>query len=130
MANTKRYTINTKISEKEYAELSLMAERENISIGALLKLFVGAIVNGDIMVEKGELKTCPTTDEHCVSEVSEDEFQENLRYKSLRFDRLIAAFEKRGYPDEEIRRSVETIIQTVLDAPKYNPRRSRYDESC
>lgn len=130
MAGKNYVTASVRVSEKEFSELTLITNRENISISAILRLCIQGLINGDVTIEKGELKTHVDTHGYAVSEISEEEFQENLRYKELKLDRLIAAFEKRGYPDEAIGRSVETMIQTVLDSPKYNPRRSRYDEGC
>lgn len=130
MPGKKYVTVSARITEKEYSELQLIAERENISISAILKLCISTIISGELQLEKGELKMHVDTHNHADYEVSEEEFRENLRYKELRFDRLLAAFEKRNHPDESIRRSVETMIQTVLDSPNYNPRRSRFDEGC
>ena len=125
----KRVTINTKITEEESIVLNKLAERENISITAIVRLLVNALLNGDVELEKGEIKTCPTTDEQWVSEVSEEEFRENLRYKELRLDRLVYAFERKRYTDQAIRQSIENIIMQINDNGNYNPRRS-YDNDC
>lgn len=127
MATQKRITVNTKISEEESERLNSLAERENISVSALIKLFVRALIDGEITIEKGELKTCPTHDEYCVSGISEEDFQENLRYKELRFDRLLAAFEKRKHPDNIIRQEVEQMIISLLESPDYTSKKGGND---
>lgn len=96
MSVSKRITVNTKLSEKEAAELTIIANRENISVSALLKLCVSALINGELEVEKGELKSCPTTDEYCVSDhFYSDDFGRKVEKK---FDRL----REREYPEEVI----------------------------
>ena len=125
----KRYTISTKINERENVELNALAERTNLSVSAILKLFTDALLSGVIEIEKGELKICTPPHEHCISEISNEDFEENLRYKELRFDKLISAFEKRKYPDNVIRQSIEQIIGQVLENGNFNPRRS-YDSDC
>lgn len=125
----KRYTVSTKINERENLELNKLAERENISITAIMKLFVDALLNGDIELEKGELKICTPAHEDCVSAISNEDFEENLRYKELRFDRLLSTFEKKNYPDMAIRSAVESIIGQLLDGGNYNARRN-YDSDC
>jgi hypothetical protein len=129
LGTKKRVTINTKITEEESEKLRRVLERENISSTAVLRLLIDGLLNGEIELEKGEIKSCPTHDEYCVSEISEEEFKENLRYKELKLDRLVKAFERNGYPDQAIRQSIEQIICQVMDNGKYNPRR-RYDSDC
>lgn len=125
----KRYTISTKINERENLELNKLADRENISVSAIIKLFTDALLNGDIELEKGELKICTPPHEYNVSAISEEEFQENLRYKELKLDRLVSAFERKKYPDQAIRQCVEQIVGQILDGGNFNPRRS-YDTDC
>ena len=116
--------ISARVKDETALKFTQIAENRGITVSKLLDE-IAEKIEEETLFEKGV-----THDGYAVSEISEEEFQENLRYKKLRFDRLIAAFEKRGYPDEAIRKAVETMIQTVLDSPKYNPRRTRYDESC
>lgn len=123
----KRYTISTKISEGENEALMKLAERDNISISGILKLCSDALIRGEIKLKNGELKMCTPPHEDCVSD---DDHEADIRYKELRFDRLLSAFERKGYPDEAIRRSVDQIISSVLDGPKYSARRSGNDWGC
>ena len=130
MAKAKRVTVNAKITEEESEKLVRLAERENISITALIRLLVDALINGDIELEKGEVKSCPTTDEMGVSAISNEDFEENLRYKELRFDKLVSAFEENNYPDWFIRQQIEIMISQVRDGGKFNPRRSGSEYGC
>lgn len=130
MAKAKRVTVNAKITEEESEKLVRLAERENISITALIRLLVDALINGDIELEKGEVKSCPTHDEMGLSEVSEDDFLENLRYKELKLDKLVSAFEDNSYPDSFVRQQIEMLISQIRDSGKFNPRRSGSDYGC
>ena len=129
ISKAKRVTINTKITEEESAKLHRLADRGNLSVNAVLRLCVDGLLNGDIEIDRGEIKSCPTHDKQWVSAISEEEFQENLRYKELKVDRLVGAFEKRGYPDRAIRQSIEQIVRAIVDSGNYNPRRG-YDSEC
>lgn len=126
----KRYTVSTKLNERENIELTKLAERENISITAIMKLFVDALLNGDIELEKGELKICTPPHEDCISEVSEDDFMENLRYKELKLDRLVSVFEEYNYPDYIVRQQIEQMISMIRDTGKFNSRKSSSDCGC
>lgn len=130
MGIIKRVTVNTKITEEESAKLNRLAERENISITALMRLLVSALLNGDISLEKGEVKSCPTPDEMGVSALSNEDFEENLRYKELRLDKLVRAFEENSYPDHVIRQQIEMMVGQIRENGKFNQRRSSSDWGC
>jgi len=130
MGKAKRVTVNAKITEEESEKLNRLAERENISITALIRLLVNSLINGDIEIEKGEIKTCPTPDEMGICEVSEENFMENLRYKELKLDRLASVFEEYGYPDSIVRQQIEQMIMMIKDNGRYNSRRSNNDCGC
>lgn len=125
----KRVTINTKITEEENDKLNRLVSAENISVTALLRLLITELIDGDIKLEKGEIKSCPTPDEMGLSEISNEDFEENLRYKELRLDRLVRAFEENGYPENVIRQQIESLIIQVKDGGKYNRRRG-WDSDC
>lgn len=127
MPSKDKKVVGVKIRENDYEFIDNYANMHNISISAMLGLCVSAFVNGDLEVDKGELKMNipePETD------ISDEDFRENMRYKELRFDKLLSAFERKKYPDEAIRNSVEQIIGSVLDGPDYSSRRSNYDWGC
>ena len=127
MSVSKRVTVNAKITKEESERLNRLAERENISVTALIRLLVNGLLDGEIELEKGEIKSCPTTDG---MGVSEDDFMENLRYKELKFDKLAATFEEYGYPDYLVRQNIEMTISTIKDNGRYNPKRSSSDCGC
>lgn len=127
MSVSKRVTVNAKITEEESIRLNKLAERENISVTALIRLLVNGLLDGEIELEKGEIKSCPTTDG---MGVSEDDFMENLRYKELKFDKLAATFKEYGYPDYLVRQNIEMTISTIKDNGRYNPTRSSSDYGC
>lgn len=130
MGTKKRVTVNAKITEEESTKLNVLAERENISVTALIRLLVDALLTGEINLEKGEIKSCPTTDEMGVSEVSEDDFMENLRFKELKLDKLASVFSEYGYPDYIVRQHVEQMISMIKDNGKFNPKRSSSEYGC
>lgn len=118
-------TIGVKLSEEEVERLETYGKVNNMSNSAMLRLCVNGLLSKEIEIEKGELKAV-----NPVSQFSEEDLAENVRYKELRFDRLLSAFERQGYPDNVIRQSVEQMITTVQDMPKYNGKRARFDEGC
>ena len=130
MGTKKRITVNAKITEEESVKLNTLAERENISVTALIRLLVDALLIGEIELEKGEIKSCPTHDEMGVSAISEDDFMENLRYKELKLDKLASVFEEYNYPDYIVRQQIEQMISMIKDNGKFNPRRSNSDCGC
>lgn len=130
MPSKNKVSVTARISEDEMRQLETVASRANISISAAMKLYVNALINQDIEIEKGELKTGVNPIGYAVYNESEDEFKENLRYKELKFDRLLRAFEKNEYPDFYVRQSVDQIIGQINENGKFNPRRSGTDWGC
>lgn len=127
MSVSKRVTVNAKITEEESERLNKLAERENISVTALIRLLVNGLLDGEIKLVKGEIKSCPTTDE---MGVSGNDYMENLRYKELKLDKLATTFEEYGYPDYLVRQNIEMMISQIKDNGKFNPRRSSSDCGC
>ena len=119
----KRYTVSTKINEQENEALLKLSEQENISITAIMKLFVAALINGDIELEKGELKTCPPPHEDYVSETFEIPVYES------RIEKAIDGLTEKGYPDRLKRNIEEQILESLRNMPRYDPKRMR-DEPC
>lgn len=123
MSANKRVTVNAKLTIDESIKLNKIAENENISLNALIRLLINGVLSGDIEIEKGEL----VVPDDC-SEIVREDFEENMRYKSLRMDKLVSAFERKGYPDAVIRQSVEQITSQVLDGSSFSSK--RYREEC
>ena len=120
----KRYTVSTKINEQENIELTKLSDRENISITAIMKLFVSALLNGDIELEKGELKICTPPHEDCVSEVLDIPI-----FNEGRVERALEGLREKGYPDSVRRNIEEQILEGIRNLPKFDARRMR-DSDC
>lgn len=127
MPSKKYVTVGTRMSEKEISELTLIANRENISISAIIKLCLQAIINGEIELEKGELKTCVDTHNDAVSDNFEaSEFGRRVDQK---FDRL----RERDYPESFIAMMKEEILSGIdnridMLPKKFDLRKMRFDE--
>jgi hypothetical protein len=129
MPSKKYITIGARVSEKEFSEIELITNRENISVSALVKLLIGAVINGDIQLEKGELKMCVDTHNHAVcDDFYEDEFGKRVDKK---FDRL----RERGYPEHFIESMKEEIlngIESRIDMlpKKFDARKQKENWGC
>lgn len=107
MPGKKYITLSTRVTEKEFAELEIVANRENISVAAMLRLFVQAVINEDVELEKGELKMHVDTHNDAVSEdFYDDDFGRKVDRK---FDRL----RERGYPEDYICLMKEEILSGI-----------------
>ena len=126
----KRYTANAKITEEEAQLMMGIAKRENLSNNGLVRLLIESLLRGDIEIENGAIKSCPTSHEKGVCGLSDEDFDENERYKDLKIDRLVKAFEEKGYPDHVIRQQIEMMAGRVRESGKYNPRRCSTDWGC
>lgn len=123
MTGTKK-VISTKISEHEYERLDLISRANGMSVSAVIKLMISGLLSGDIEIEQGEIKVAEPV------ATFDEEFTENIRYKELRFDRLLRAFEKNEYPDSVIRQYIEQIASQVDEQGKFSKKRYRDDWGC
>lgn len=130
MPSKNKVSVTARISEDEMKQLETVANRANISISAALKLYVNALITQDIEIEKGELKIGVNPNGYAVYDESEDEFKENLRYKELKFDKLLKVFEKNEYPDFYIRQSIEQIVGQINEGGRFKARRGSTDWGC
>lgn len=122
----KRYTISTKINEYENGELNKLAEKENLSVSAILKLFTDALLNGEVLLEKGEIKTCDGKTFPDRFDLIEDEPAYDYEY--LRVDRLLKKLEEKGYP---LREYIDMAINQAESLPKYKGKGRRFaDDWC
>ena len=126
MSSKNKISATTRLTEEEFKRLESKANVANMSISALLKLLINGVCNGDIEIEKGEIKLGVDPIGYAVSEESNEDFKENLRYKEFKLDRLLTTFEKRNYPDWLIRQSIEQIMCQINESGNYNPKRG-YD---
>ena len=115
-----------KIPDGAYENLDIYASRHGLSISALIKLFVSSLITGEITVEKGELRYSGESTNVMAS--SEDELLLD-RYKELKLDKLVAAFEENGYPNSHIRQQIDGLIGQIRENGKFNSRKSS-DYGC
>lgn len=95
-----------KLSLSEYHELERYANTHNISVSALLKLFVGSLLTGEIEISKGELIMMVNHDEYAVSEELETPF-------GVKVDRKFEKLRERGYPESFISGMKEQILNGI-----------------
>lgn len=120
--------ISAKISDNEYQMLEKYANTHNISISALVKLFINNLVNGEIEVDKGELKMAVDPNGYGLCEESDTPFGVKVDHK---FDKL----RERGYPEdfiylmkEQILRGIDSQIEML--PKKFDARRVKGDSGC
>ena len=122
-------SVGAKISELENEALMRVANRENISVSAILRLCVGGIMSGEIDVEKGELKIGVNPNGCAVcDDFYEDDFEKRV---NRRFDRL----RERGYPEHFIEAMKEEILNGIdsridMLPKKFDARKQREKWGC
>ena len=103
MSSKDKKTISAKVSEKEFQQLETYANTHNMSISAILGLCIRALVDGDISIEKGELKTGVDPIGYAISDDLDTPFGQKV---DRRFDKL----RERGYPEMFIQSMKEQIL--------------------
>lgn len=113
--------VSTKLTEEELRRLEIVANRENMSVAAIIKLCINAIINNEIELEKGELKMAV---DHI--EYADTPFGEKV-------ERKLNKLREREYPEWYIEVLKEQML-TSFDAQiemlpkKFNPKRMRSDD--
>lgn len=126
MPSRNKVSVTARISEDEMKRLDLVASSANISISALMKLLVGAVINQDIEVEKGELKLGVEPIGYAVCDDSDTPFGQKV-------DRKFEKLRERGYPENFIYSMKEQIIsgldsQIDMLPKRFDARRMRDTE--
>jgi len=103
MPSKDKRVVSAKLNEKEYQMLETYANTHNMTISAILSLCIKALIDGDIQIEKGELKTGVDPIGYAVSEELDTPFGQKVEKK---LDRL----RERGYPDNFIYSLKEQIL--------------------
>lgn len=111
--------ITARVKDETALKLAQIAENKGITVAKLIDEMVENLEK-ESLSEKGV-----TPDGYAVSE----DFDELYRYKELRLDRLIDSFERHKYPDHEIRRQIENMLEQIDVNGNYNPRRAGGDWS-
>lgn len=100
MPSKDKKVISVKVSEQEYAMLETYANTHNMSISAMLSLYIRGLVNGEIEIEKGELKIG-------VDPIGCAVLDTPFGYK---VDRKFEKLRERGYPESFISGMKEQIL--------------------
>lgn len=127
MPSKDKKVVSAKLSEKEYQTLEAYANTHNITISAIISLCIKALVDGDIRIEKGELKTGVDPIGYAVSEEIDTPFGQKVDRK---FDRL----RESGYPENFIYSMKEQILNgldsQIEKLPKKFDARRMKDGDC
>lgn len=127
MPSKDKKVIGVKVSEKEFQAIETYANTHNITISALFKLFMNDLLNGNINLEKGELKLGVNPIGYAVYEELDTPFGQKV---DRRFDRL----RERGYPEMFISSMKEQILSGIdsqIDMlPKKFDARKMRDSDC
>ena len=106
MPSKDKKVIGTKVSEYEYQMIERCAEMQNMSVSALLGICARGLIDGDIEIEKGELKIGVDPTGYAVCENFDTPFGEKVDRK---FDKL----RDRGYPERFIESMKEQILNGI-----------------
>lgn len=127
MPSKDKKVISAKVSEREYQRLEMYANTHNISISAMITLCLNGLLNGDLDIQKGELKTGVDPIGYAVFEELDTPFGQKVERK---FDKL----RERGYPEnfiysmkEQILSGIDTQINML---PKKFDARKMKDSDC
>lgn len=113
--------VSTKLTEEELRRLEIVANRENMSVAAIIKLCINAIINNEIELEKGELKMAVDRIEYADTSFGE------------KVERKLNKLREREYPERFIESLKEQIL-SGLDAQidmlpeRFNPKRVKSDD--
>ena len=127
MPSKDKKVISAKVSEREYQRLEMYANTHNISISAMITLCLNGLLNGDLDIQKGELKTGVDPIGYAVCEELDTPFGQKVDRK---FDRL----RERGYPETFISSMKEQILSGIdsqidMLPKKFDARRAK-DSDC
>ena len=127
MPSKNQKVIGVKVSEKEFAMIETYANTHNISVSALFRLFMNDLLNGNINLEKGELKLGVNPIGYADSEELDTPFGQKV-------DRKLEKLRERGYPENFIYSLKEQILNGLdsqIDMlPKRFDARRMKDSDC
>ena len=118
---TVKKVVSTKLTEEEVRRLEIVANRENMSVAAIIKLCINAIINNEIELEKGELKMAVDRIEYADTSFGE------------KVERKLNKLREREYPERFIESLKEQMLsgldtQIEMLPKKFNPKRMRSDD--
>lgn len=122
MGNEKK-TISTRVTEREYEMFETYANTHNVSISALIKLFMTNLLNGELDYQKGELRSRVDPIDLGILEETETPF-------GVKVDKKLRKLLDRGYPESFIFSMKEQILsgldsQINMLPKKFDARRMR-----
>ena len=127
MPSKNQKVIGVKVSEKEFAMIETYANTHNISVSALFRLFMNDLLNGNINLEKGELKLGVNPIGYADSEELDTLFGQKV-------DRKLEKLRERRYPENFIYSLKEQILNGLdsqIDMlPKRFDARRMKDNNC
>ena len=127
MPSKNQKVIGVKVSETEFAMIETYANTHNISVSALFRLFMNDLLNGNINLEKGELKLGVNPIGYADSEELDTPFGQKV-------DRKLEKLRERGYPENFIYSLKEQILNGLdsqIDMlPKRFDARRMKDNNC
>ena len=127
MPSKDKKVISAKVSEKEFQMLETYANTHNMTISAILSLCIKALVDGEIEIEKGELKTGVDPIGYAVCEELDTPFGQKI-------EKRLYKLRERGYPDNFIYSLKEQILNGLdsqIDMlPKRFDARRMKDSDC
>ena len=114
--------VGIKVGAEDYRRLEIIASRENMSISAILKLCVNAIINNEIELEKGELKLGV----NYVCNDLDTPFGEKV-------ERKLNKLREREYPEmfiESLKEQMLTGLEAQIEMlpKKFKPKRMKSDD--
>lgn len=127
MPSKNKVSLTARVTEDDAKKFECIATLANISSSALMKLLVDGVLNGDIEVEKGELKLGVDPIGYAVCDDLDTPFGQKVDRK---FDRL----RERGYPERFIYSMKEQILNGIdsqidMLPKKFDARRMK-DSDC
>lgn len=128
MPSKDKKVIGVKVNELEYQKIETYANTHNMSISAIMNLCIKALLDGDIEIEKGELKLGVNPIGYAVCEESETPF-------GVKVDRKLDKLRERGYPESFIYSLKEQMLsgldsQIDMLPKKFDSRRVRDEYGC
>lgn len=127
MPSKDKKTISARVSEHEFQMLETYANTHNISISAMVNLCLNGLLNGDLDIQKGELKLGVDPIGYAVCDDLDTPFGQKV-------DRKLEKLIERGYPERFIC-SMKDQMLSGLDSqidmlPKKFDSRRMKDNDC
>ena len=128
MPSKDKKVISAKISESRYGQIETYANTHNMSISAIITICIDGIINGDIEIEKGELKTG-------VDPIGCAVFEEIDTPFGIKIEKKLDKLRERDYPEsfiesikEQMLNGLDSQIETL--PKRFDMRKARGEWGC